>query len=160
MFVLPDFGKIQLASFHRFIEYGLLEELKNFPKIQDNDQEFEFQLFGEQYRLGEPLLNEQEAVYQSTSYASELYVPAQLAHKKEGKVQRQTVFLGSLPLMSSKGTFVINGISRVLVNQILRSPGIYYNSESDHNGIAIYSATIISDWGGRLKIEIDKNAKS
>ena len=155
IFVLPEFGKIQFEGFHRFIYKGLIEELSFFPKIEDIDQEFEFQLFGKEYRLAEPLTKERDAVYQSSTYSSDLYVPAQLIHKKEGKIQKQTLFIGSVPLMNSQGTFVVNGVARVIINQILRSPGIYYNSELDHNGISIYTSTIISDWGGRLRLEID-----
>nr|AND47941.1 beta subunit of RNA polymerase [Sphagnum aongstroemii] len=160
MSVLPEFGKIQFEGFHRFIHKGLIEELHNFPKIEDPDQEFEFQLFGGEYRLAEPIMKEREAIYQSDTYSSDLYVPARLTQKKGGgKIQKQTVFVGSIPLMNSQGTFVVNGVARVIINQILRSPGIYYNSESDHNGIPIYTSTIISDWGGRLRLEIDGRAR-
>jgi len=160
MFVLPEFGKIQFEGFHRFIHKGLIEELNDFPKIEDPDQEFEFQLFGGEYRLAEPIMKEREAIYQSDTYSSDLYVPARLTQKKGGgKIQKQTVFVGSIPLMNSQGTFVVNGVARVIINQILRSPGIYYNSESDHNGIPIYTSTIISDWGGRLRLEIDGRAR-
>nr|QWW93087.1 RNA polymerase beta subunit [Fossombronia mylioides] len=155
IFVLPEFGKIQFEGFNRFINQGLSEELSNFPIIEDIDQEFEFQIFGEQYKLAEPLLKERDAVYQSITYSSDIYVPAQLKKKKKGKIQKQTVFLGSIPLMNSQGTFVVNGVARVIINQILRSPGIYYNSEIDHNGIPIYTGTLISNWGGRFKLEID-----
>nr|AND48512.1 beta subunit of RNA polymerase [Flatbergium sericeum] len=155
MFVLPEFGKIQFEGFHRFIHKGLIEELNDFPKIEDTDQEFEFQLFGGEYRLAEPIIKEREAIYQSGTYSSDLYVPARLTQKRGGKIQKQTIFVGSIPLMNSQGTFVVNGVARVIINQILRSPGIYYNSELDHNGIPIYTSTIISDWGGRLRLEID-----
>lgn len=155
IFVLPEFGKIQFEGFHRFINQGLSEELSNFPIIEDIDQEFEFQIFGEQYKLAEPLLKERDAVYESITYSSDIYVPAQLTKKKNGKIQKQIVFLGSIPLMNSQGTFVVNGVARVIINQILRSPGIYYNSEIDHNGIPIYTGTLISNWGGRVKLEID-----
>nr|YP_009922642.1 RNA polymerase beta subunit [Wiesnerella denudata]QNA49808.1 RNA polymerase beta subunit [Wiesnerella denudata] len=155
IFVLPEFGKIQFEGFNRFINKGLSEELSNFPIIEDIDKEFEFQIFGEQYQLAEPLLTERDAVYQSITYSSDIYVPAQLTTKKKRKIQKQIVFLGSIPLMNSQGTFVVNGVSRVIINQILRSPGIYYNSEIDHNGIPIYTGTLISNWGGRLKLEID-----
>nr|YP_009642778.1 RNA polymerase beta subunit [Reboulia hemisphaerica]QCP68415.1 RNA polymerase beta subunit [Reboulia hemisphaerica] len=155
IFVLPEFGKIQFEGFNRFINQGLSEELSNFPIIEDIDQEFEFKIFGEQYKLAEPLLKERDAVYQSITYSSDIYVPAQLKKKKKGKIQKQIVFLGSIPLMNSQGTFVVNGVARVIINQILRSPGIYYNSEIDNNGIPIYTGTLISNWGGRFKLEID-----
>jgi DNA-directed RNA polymerase subunit beta len=78
-----------------------------------------------------------------------------IGSKEKRKIQKQTVFIGSIPSMNSQGTFVVNGVARVIINQILRSPSIYYNSELDHNGIYIYTSTIISDWGGRSKLEID-----
>ena len=159
IFVLPEFGRIQFEGFHRFINKGLIGELANFPIIQDMNQELEFRIFGEQYKLAEPYSKERDAVYQSITYSADLYVPAQLTQKKDGKVQKQTVFLGSIPLMNSQGTFVVNGVARVIINQILRSPGIYYNSELDRNGISIYTGTLISNQGGRLKLEIDAKGR-
>lgn len=152
---IPEFGKIQFEGFCRFIDQGLIEELQNFPKIEDTDQEIESQLFGNKYELAEPLIKERNAVYQSLTYSSELYVPARLIQRNSRKIQKQTVLIGNLPLMNSQGTFVVNGISRIVVNQILRSPGIYYSSEPDQSGITLYTSTIISDWGGRSKLEID-----
>nr|QWW93010.1 RNA polymerase beta subunit [Cyathodium smaragdinum] len=155
IFVLPESGRIQFEGFHRFINSSLSEELKSFPIIEDINQEFEFQIFGEQYRLAEPILDEREAVYQSITYSSDIYVPAQSEKRTQGEIQKQIVFLGSIPLMNSGGTFVVNGVSRVTINQILRSPGIYYNSETDHDGHLIYTGILISNWGRRLKLEID-----
>jgi len=74
-------------------------------------------------------------------------------------MQEQTFFIGNIPLMNSLGTFIVNGIYRVVINQVLQSPGIYYRSELDHNGLSAYTGTIISDWGGRLELEIDKKAR-
>ncbi len=74
-------------------------------------------------------------------------------------VQEEDVRSGSIPWMNSKGTFLINGVARVLVSQILRSPGIYYNRESDQKGISAYTSTVISDRGGRFKLEIDRKEK-
>jgi DNA-directed RNA polymerase subunit beta len=159
IFVLPELGRIQFEGFNRFINKGLLEELKKFPKIQDIDRELEYRIFGEQYKLAEPPSKGRDAVYQSITHSSDLYVPAQLTQKKNGKIQKQTVFLGSIPLMDSQGTFVVNGVARIIINQILRSPGIYYNSELDRNGIPIYTGTFISSWGGRLKLEIDEKKR-
>jgi DNA-directed RNA polymerase subunit beta len=155
IFVLPEFGRIQFEGFDRSINKGLTEELMNFPIIQDMDQELEFRIFGEQYKLSEPSSKERDAVYQSITYSPDLYVPAQSIQRRDGEIQKQTVFLGSIPPMNSQGTFVVNGVARVIINQILRSPGIYYNSELDRNGIPIYTGTVISNWGGRPKLEID-----
>ncbi|KAL3648524.1 hypothetical protein CASFOL_007948 [Castilleja foliolosa] len=69
------------------------------------------------------------------------------------------VYSGNIPLMNSLGTSIVNGIYRIVINQILQSPGIYYRSELDHNGISVYTGTIISDWGGRSELEIDRKAR-
>nr|YP_010883814.1 RNA polymerase beta subunit [Helleborus foetidus]WIW41432.1 RNA polymerase beta subunit [Helleborus foetidus] len=137
----------------------MTEELYKFPKIEDTDQEMEFQLFVETYQLVEPLIKERDAVYESLTYSSELYVPAGLIWKTGRDTQEQTIFIGKIPLMNSLGTFIVNGIYRIVINQILQSPGIYYRSELDHNGISVYTGTIISDWGGRLELEIDRKAR-
>ncbi|KAJ4699635.1 DNA-directed RNA polymerase subunit beta, partial [Melia azedarach] len=156
---IPGFNQIQFEGFCRFIDQGLTEELDKFPKIEDTDQEIEFQLFVETYQLVEPLLKERDAIYESLTYSSELYVSAGLIWKSRGDMQEQTIFIGNIPLMNSLGTSIVNGIYRIVINQILQSPGIYYRSELDHNGISIYAGTIISDWGGRLELEIDRKAR-
>ena len=159
MSTIPGFSQIQFEGFCRFINQGLVEEFHKFPKIEDTDQEIEFQLFVERYQLVEPLIKERDAVYESLTYSSELYVPAGLILKTGRDIQEQTVFIGNIPLMNSLGTFIVNGIYRIVINQILQSPGIYYHSELDHNGISVYTSTIISDWGGRSELEIDRKAR-
>nr|YP_009548397.1 RNA polymerase beta subunit [Pityrogramma trifoliata]AYW15218.1 RNA polymerase beta subunit [Pityrogramma trifoliata] len=157
--VLPELARIQFEGFSRFINGRLLEELKNFPKIEDTDKEVEFLLIGKRYQLAEPSVGERDAAYQCITYSADLYVPAQLICNEDRVIQEDFVRLGSIPWMNSGGTFVINGIARVLVNQILRSPGIYYNRESDQKGIPAYTSTAISDWGGRFKLEMDGKTK-
>ncbi|KAL3648386.1 hypothetical protein CASFOL_007810 [Castilleja foliolosa] len=130
-----------------------------FPKIEDTDHEIEFQLFVERYQLVEPLIKERNAVYESLTYSSELYVSAGLIWKTSRDMQEQTILIGNIPLMNSLGTSIVNGIYRIVINQILQSPGIYYRSELDHNGISVYTGTIISDWGGRSELEIDRKAR-
>uniref|UniRef100_UPI00315D5AA9 RNA polymerase beta subunit n=1 Tax=Plantago lagocephala TaxID=2675945 RepID=UPI00315D5AA9 len=159
MSTIPGFNQIQFEGFCRFIDQGLTEELSKFPKMEDTDQEIEFHLFGERYQLVEPLIKERNAVYESLTYSSELYVSAGLIWKSSKDMQEQTIWIGNIPLMNSLGTFIINGIYRIVINQILQSPGIYYRSELDHNGISVYTGTIISDWGGRSELEIDRKAR-
>ncbi|KAM3357009.1 hypothetical protein P3S68_023723 [Capsicum galapagoense] len=157
---IPGFNQIQFEGFCRFIDQGLTEELYKFPKIEDTDQEIEFQLFVETYQLVEPLIKERDVVYESLlTYSSELYVSAGLIWKNSRDMQEQTIFIGNIPLMNSLGTSIVNGIYRIVINQILQSPGIYYRSELDHNGISVYTGTIISDWGGRSELEIDRKAR-
>nr|QVX28821.1 RNA polymerase beta subunit [Ctenodon histrix] len=159
MSTIPGLNQIQFEGFCRFIDRGLREELYKFSKIEDPDQEMEFQLFAETYQLVEPLIKEKDAVYESLTYSSELYVSAGLIWKSSKDIQEQTIFIGNIPLMNSLGTSIVNGIYRVVINQILQSPGIYYRSELDHNGILVYTGTIISDWGGRLELEIDRKER-
>ncbi|PHT54972.1 DNA-directed RNA polymerase subunit beta [Capsicum baccatum] len=156
---IPGFNQIQFEGFCRFIDQGLTEELYKFPKIEDTDQEIEFQLFMEIYQLVEPLIKERDAVYESLTYSSELYVSAGLIWKNSRDMQEQTIFIGNIPLMNSLGTSIVNGIYRIVTNQQLQSPGIYYRSELDHKRISVYTGTIISDWGGRSELEIDRKAR-
>nr|AXN55083.1 RpoB [Calochilus caesius] len=159
MSTIPEFSQIQFEGFCRFINQGLTEEFQKFQKIEDRDQEIEFQLFVETYQLVEPLIKERDAVYESLTYSSELYVPAVLIWKTGRNMQEQTVFIGNIPIMNYFGTSIVNGIYRIVINQILQSPGIYYRSELEHNGISVYTSTIISDWGGRSELEIDRKAR-
>nr|YP_010457254.1 RNA polymerase beta subunit [Euonymus centidens]UUA68437.1 RNA polymerase beta subunit [Euonymus centidens] len=156
---IPGFNQIQFEGFCRFIDHGLTEELYKFPKIEDTEQEIEFQLFAETYQLVEPLIKERDAVYEAITYSSELYVSARFIWKTSRDIQKQTLFFGNIPLMNSLGTSIVNGIYRTAINQILQSPGIYYRSEADHNGISVYTGSIISDWGGRFELEIDRKAR-
>nr|USG97946.1 RNA polymerase beta subunit [Pilea alpina] len=159
MSTIPGFNQIQFEGFCRFLDRGLTEELYKFPKMEDTDHEIEFQLFVETYQLVEPLIKERDAVYESLTYSSEFYVSAGLIWKTCRDMQEQTIFIGNIPLMNSLGTSLVNGIYRIVINQILQSPGIYYRSELDHNGISVYTGTLISDWGGRLELEIDRKAR-
>nr|YP_010186948.1 RNA polymerase beta subunit [Dasymalla teckiana]QVL24611.1 RNA polymerase beta subunit [Dasymalla teckiana] len=159
MSTIPGFNQIQFEGFCRFIHQGLTEELYKFPKIEDTDHEIEFQLLLERYQLVEPLIKERNAVYESFTYSSELYVSAGLIWKTSRDMQEQTILIGNIPLMNSLGTSIVNGIYRIVINQILQSPGIYYRSELDPNGISVYTGTIISDWGGRSELEIDRKAR-
>nr|YP_011030790.1 RNA polymerase beta subunit [Hiya brooksiae]WQT71166.1 RNA polymerase beta subunit [Hiya brooksiae] len=158
--VLPELARIQVEGFSRFVHERLLEELENFPKIEDTDKEVEFRSISKQYQLAEPSVEERDAAYQCVTYSADPYVPVQLTRSEDRVVQEEDVRLGSIPWMNSKGTFIINGIARVLVNQILRSPGIYYNRESDQKGVSAYTSTVISDWGGRFKPEMDRKDKT
>nr|UYP50637.1 RNA polymerase beta subunit [Dryopteris cacaina] len=157
--VLPELAQIQFEGFNRFVHERLLEELENFPKIEDTDKEVEFQSISGQYQLTQPSVEERDAAYQCVTYSSDPYVPVQLTRSEDRMVQEEDVRPGSIPRMNSKGTSIINGVARVLVNQILRSPGIYYNRESDQKGISTYTSTVISDRGGRFKPEMDRKEK-
>jgi len=154
---LPDLIEIQRASFHWFLEQGLIEELNSFSPITDYTGKLELHFIGEEYRLKEPKYDVDEAKRRDSTYAVQMYVPTRLIDRETGEIKEQEVFIGDLPLMTERGTFIINGAERVIVNQIVRSPGVYYKPETDKNNRRTYSASLIPNRGAWLKFETDKN---
>jgi DNA-directed RNA polymerase subunit beta len=156
-FLLPDLVEIQRASFRWFLEEGLVEELESFSPITDYTGKLELHFLGKNYKLKHPKYTVEEAKRRDSTYAVQMYVPTRLINKETGEIKEQEVFIGDLPLMTDRGTFIINGAERVIVNQIVRSPGVYYKSEIDKNGRRSYSASLIPNRGAWLKFETDKN---
>ncbi|HAZ44704.1 MAG TPA: DNA-directed RNA polymerase subunit beta [Cyanobacteria bacterium UBA11371] len=154
---LPDLVEIQRASFRWFLEEGLIEELNSFSPITDYTGKLELHFMGKDYKLKRPKYDVDEAKRRDSTYAVQMYVPTRLINKETGEIKEQEVFIGDLPLMTDRGTFIINGAERVIVNQIVRSPGVYYKSEVDKNGRRTYSASLIPNRGAWLKFETDKN---
>jgi DNA-directed RNA polymerase subunit beta len=157
-FVLPDLVEIQRASFRWFLKDGLIEELESFSPIVDYTGKLELHFLGDKYKLRQPKYNVDEAKRRDATYAVQMYVPTRLINKETGEIKEQEVFIGDLPLMTDRGTFIINGAERVIVNQIVRSPGVYYKSETDKNGRRTYNASLIPNRGAWLKFETDKNS--
>lgn len=156
-FTLPDLVEIQRASFRWFLEEGLIEELESFSPITDYTGKIELHFLAKDYRLKEPKYSVDEAKRRDATYSMQMYVPTRLINKENGNIIDQDVFIGDLPLMTDRGTFIINGAERVIVNQIVRSPGVYYKSETDKNGRRTYNASLIPNRGAWLKFETDKN---
>jgi len=156
-FTLPDLVEIQRASFRWFLEEGLIEELDSFSPITDYTGKLELHFLGKDYKLKRPKYDVDEAKRRDSTYAVQMYVPTRLVNKETGEIKEQEVFIGDLPLMTDRGTFIINGAERVIVNQIVRSPGVYYKSETDKNGRRTYNASLIPNRGAWLKFETDKN---
>lgn len=156
-FTLPDLVEIQRSSFRWFLEEGLIEELESFSPISDYTGKLELHFLGKDYRLKSPKYDVAEAKRRDGTYAVQMYVPTRLINKETGEIKEQEVFIGDLPLMTDRGTFIINGAERVIVNQIVRSPGVYYKSETDKNGRRTYNASLIPNRGAWLKFETDKN---
>ncbi|MGI0487368.1 DNA-directed RNA polymerase subunit beta [Pantanalinema rosaneae CENA516] len=156
-FTLPDLVEIQRASFRWFLEEGLIEELDSFSPITDYTGKLELHFIGKDYKLKRPKYDVDEAKRRDSTYAVQMYVPTRLINKETGEIKEQEVFIGDLPLMTDRGTFIINGAERVIVNQIVRSPGVYYKSETDKNGRRTYNASLIPNRGAWLKFETDKN---
>ncbi|MGK7916112.1 MAG: DNA-directed RNA polymerase subunit beta, partial [Prochloraceae cyanobacterium] len=155
--LLPDLIEIQRSSFRWFLEQGLIDELDSFSPIADYTGKYELHFIGENYRLKEPKYNVDEAKRRDSTYNVQMYVPTRLINKETGEINEMEVFIGDLPLMTDRGTFIINGAERVIVNQIVRSPGVYYKAETDKNGRRTYSASLIPNRGAWLKFETDKN---
>ncbi|MBC6476568.1 MAG: DNA-directed RNA polymerase subunit beta [Hormoscilla sp. GM7CHS1pb] len=156
-FKLPDLVEIQRASFRWFIEEGLIEELDSFSPITDYTGKLELHFWGKKFSLHRPKYDVAEAKRRDATYAVQMYVPTRLLNKETGEIKEQEVFIGELPLMTDRGTFIINGAERVIVNQIVRAPGVYYKSETDKNGRRTYNASLIPNRGAWLKFETDKN---
>ncbi len=153
-----DLIEIQRSSFKWFLEHGLIEELNSFTPINDYAGKLELQFIGEKYRLKEPKYYIEEAKRRDGTYSVQVYVATRLLNKETGEIKESEVFIGELPLMTDRGTFLINGAERVIVNQIVRSPGVYFKSELDKNGKRTYSASVIPNRGAWLKFETDKNS--
>ncbi len=156
-FTLPDLVEIQRESFRWFLEEGLIEELDSFSPITDYTGKLELHFIGKDYKLKRPKYDVDEAKRRDSTYAVQMYVPTRLVNKETGQIIEQEVFIGDLPLMTERGTFIINGAERVIVNQIVRSPGVYYKTEIDKNGRRAFNASLIPNRGAWLKFETDKN---
>ena len=154
---LPDLVEVQRASFKWFLDLGLIEELESFSPITDYTGKLELHFVGSEYRLKRPRHDVEEAKRRDATFASQMYVTCRLVNKETGEIKEQEVFIGELPLMTERGTFIINGAERVIVNQIVRSPGVYFKDEQDKNGRRTYNASLIPNRGAWLKFETDKN---
>ncbi len=161
----PDLVEIQRESFIWFLAEGFEEELLSFSPIIDYTGKLELHFLPD-FRLGEttkgykihqPRYDPDEAKRRDATYQAQIRVPTRLINKETGEIKDMNVFIGELPLMTDRGTFIINGAERVIVNQIVRSPGVYYKSDLDKNGRRTYSASLIPNRGAWLKFETDKN---
>ena len=129
---LPDFIEMQRVSFCWFIAYGLNEELSMFSRIHDFSYNTEYLLFGQEYSLVKPIYNIVRAKKYTANYAAQLVIPLEVRNKKLNSVRYHSQFpIINLPLMTTSATFVINGCERVIVSQIIRSPGIYFEKNKN-----------------------------
>ena len=152
---LPDLIEIQKSSFEWFLNDGLREVFHSVSPIQDFTGSLVLEFLD--YILGEPKYSEEECKERDVTYSSPLRVKVRLINKDTGEVKEQEVFMGDLPLMTEKGTFVINGAERVIVSQLVRSPGVYFGEQQDSSGKKLYTATIIPNRGAWLEFETDAN---
>ncbi|MGI6286686.1 DNA-directed RNA polymerase subunit beta [Neomoorella humiferrea] len=150
---LPNLIEIQRNSYQWFIDEGLREILHDISPIQDFTGNLVLEFID--YSLGEPKYTQEECKERDMTYAAPLRVKVRLINKETGEVKEQEVFMGDFPLMTEKGTFIINGAERVIVSQLVRSPGVYYTETIDANGAKIYGATLIPNRGAWLEFETD-----
>lgn len=152
---LPDLIDVQLNSFKWFQKGGLRELLNEISPIVSYNKDLELHFLD--YRFEEPPYGERECRQMDLTYAGSLQVRVRLINRKTGEIQEQEVFLGDFPLMTSKGSFIINGIERVVVSQLIRSPGVYFDAEEDRRtGRILGQAKLIPDRGAWLEFETRK----
>ncbi|MBN8661122.1 MAG: DNA-directed RNA polymerase subunit beta [Candidatus Obscuribacter phosphatis] len=158
---LPDLAEIQKSSFKWFIEEGLAEELRAFSPIKDFTGRLELHFltnysFEDHTEPNKPKTPE-EARSLDASFTKKLRIQMRLVNREMGEIKEQEIYVGDIPMMTDRGTFIINGAERVIVSQIVRSPGIYFKREVDSNGKRTFSATMIPNRGAWLKFETDVN---
>ncbi|NMA00973.1 MAG: DNA-directed RNA polymerase subunit beta [Clostridia bacterium] len=152
---MPNLIEIQQNSYDWFLKEGLKETFQEVSPIQDFTGNLILEFVD--YTLGEPKYDVEECKERDVTYAAPLRVKVRLINKETGEVKEQEVFMGDFPLMTNKGTFIINGAERVIVSQLVRSPGAYYAKTIDASGKALYSSTIIPNRGAWLEFETDVN---
>ncbi len=150
---MPNLIEIQQKSYQWFLEDGLREMLRDISPIADFTGNLVLEFID--YSLGEPKYSVDECKERDQTFSAPLKGRVRLINKQTGEVKEQEVFMGDFPLMTDKGTFIINGAERVIVSQLVRSPGVYYHRSFDPNGIPLYSATIIPNRGAWLEFESD-----
>jgi len=143
---LPDFIEMQRVSFCWFIAQGLNEELAMFSRIHDFSYNTEYVLFGHEYSLVKPIYNIIRAKKYTANYAAQLVIPLEIRNKKLNSIRYHSQFpIITLPLMTTSATFVINGCERVIVSQIIRSPGIYFEKNKNQKKRKIVKRKLSSD---------------
>src|SRR5919199_2004734 len=158
--VLPihNLIELQLDSFHWFVDKGLRELFDEISPIKDfTGKVMELQFLD--YEFGTPKYSEEECRTKDLTFSKPLYVNVELLIKETGEIQRQRVYMGDYPWMTDQGTFVINGAERVVVSQLVRSPGVYYSIDPDlfnQTGRELFTAKVIPNRGAWLEFETTK----
>ncbi|MBZ5979292.1 DNA-directed RNA polymerase subunit beta [Leuconostoc gelidum subsp. gelidum] len=150
---VPNLIEIQTASYQWFLDDGIKEMFGDIMPIDDFQGTLSLEYVD--YQLMEPKYNIDEAREHDANYSAPLHVTLRLTNHETGEIKSQDVFFGDFPLMTEQGTFIINGAERVIVSQLVRSPGIYYNQENDKNGRPRYGTTVIPNRGAWLEYETD-----
>jgi len=154
---MPHLIDIQRKSYEWFVQKGLMEILHDISPIKDFAGNLELSF--ESFELGTPKYSVEECKERDESYSAPMNVKARLIFKdkEKGEIKESSVFMGDFPLMTDTGTFVINGAERVIVSQLVRSPGVYYSVTMDPSGKKIYGTTVIPNRGAWIEYETDIN---
>ncbi len=152
---LPDLLSVQHDSFGWFLESGLQYIFSEVSPIEDFTGNLALELT--EHRFGDPPLTIEEAKEQDANYSKPLFVTARFLNRETGEIKEQQVFLGDFPMMTANGTFIINGTERVVVSQLVRSPGVYFDKSIDKTSDKdVYAAKVIPGRGAWLEFDIDK----
>ena len=153
---MPNLLEIQKSSYKWFLETGLREVFKETDAVTDYSGNLELSFID--YSMDEkPKYTEEECKARDATYAAPLKVRVRLRNKETDEIKEQVIFMGDFPIMTPGGTFVINGAERVIVSQIVRSPGVYFDKTTDKTMLSIYAATVIPYHGAWLEYETDTN---
>ena len=153
---MPNLLEIQKSSYKWFLETGLREVFKDVDSVTDYSGNLELSFID--YSMDEkPKYNEEECKARDATYAKPLKVRVRLRNKETEEIKEQEIFMGDFPIMTDGGTFVINGAERVIVSQIVRSPGVYFDKTTDKAMISVYASTVIPYHGAWLEYETDAN---
>jgi len=150
---LPDLIEVQTKSYEWFLKEGLREALEEVFPIEDYTGKLQLDFIS--YQLGQPKYDVQECKERDASYQAPLKLKVRLTDKETGEIRESDVYMGDLPIMTEKGTFIINGAERVVVSQLVKSPGVYFNERVDLTGNILYGATIIPNRGAWFELEMD-----
>lgn len=154
---MPNLIEVQKNSYQWFLDEGLREVLRDISPITDYSGNLILEFID--YKLEEENIkySVEECKERDSTYSAPLKARVRLINKETGEVKEQEIFMGDLPLMTDTGTFIINGAERVIVSQLVRSPGIYYASQFDKSGNRLFSSTVIPNRGAWLEYETDSN---
>ena len=154
---MPNLIEVQKKSYQWFLDEGLKEVFKEVSGITDYTGNLVLNFVDYKLDSDKPNYTVEECKERDATYSAALRVTARLLNKESGEIKESEVFMGDFPLMTESGTFVINGAERVIVSQLVRSPGVYYKMEYDKTGKELYSTTVIPNRGAWLEYETDAN---
>ncbi len=153
---MPNLIKVQIDSYNWFVKEGLGEVLKDISPIEDYSGNLVLEFF-DYYMEEKSKYTTEEAKERDATYSTRLHVKVRLINRETGEIKEQEIYLGDFPLMTESGTFIINGAERVIVSQLVRSPGCYYGADYDKTGKKIYTSTVMPIRGAWLEYETDAN---